>query len=205
MHVLTVLKSGPEYKPDYLYALADSVLHFNPQAKISCLTDMQLNHPAVEVIFKADLDKKWWGKLSLFSLFKKEPVLYMDIDTVCVGDLNPLLRTEPGFTMLPNVYKPGRVGSGVMSWHGDYSYLSREFSRNSKQIMAWYTTSDMWGDQAFIEHKLRHKPDLFGNECLSYKAQVAGKLSGLPDTTSLVYFHGKPRPWQTNEPWQSNQ
>ncbi len=201
MQILTVLKSGPEYKQEYLYRLVDSIVKHNPTAQVACLTDMDVEHSNVNVIRVDSLYKKWWGKLKLFEFGKEEPVLYLDIDTVCTGDLSKLVRTTPGFTMLPNVYKKGRVGSGVMSWFGDYSYLLKKFELAAEMNMRRYTTSDMWGDQAFIERNLKHKPDLFGEECLSYKAQVRHKLVNLPSSTKLVYFHGKPRPWQVNAPW----
>jgi len=201
MQILTLLKSGPEYRPEYLYRLADSILRHNPQAKITCLTDMDISHPGIKPVKHSSIYPKWWGKLQLFGMATAEPVLYMDIDTVCVGNLSPLIRQTPGFTMLPNIYHPGRVGSGVMSWYGDYSYLLKQFVRNDAMIMQQYITTALWGDQAFIERHLKHTPDLFGSECLSYKAQVKNKQKALPPQTSLVYFHGKPRPWQVNESW----
>jgi len=197
MRIVTLLRSGGDFIEHYLYNLVNGIVKYNPDVEIYCLTDMHIEHKHIKPIFMQDLPPKWWGKLLLFELFKEGSTLYMDIDTVCVGKLNTLFRTTKGFTMLENVYRKGHVGSGVMSWMGDYSSLTEEYkSIGADVVHREYTTTMKWGDQGFIEHNLREKPDFFGSKCLSYKAQVANKMLRLPKETALVYFHGKPRPWE---------
>jgi hypothetical protein len=191
MKILTLLKSGPEFKPEHLYRLVDSILAHNPDAEIHCLTDCELDDPRVTPV-RLDLWPKWWGKLQLFEYAINEPVLYFDIDTVCIGDVSSLVRTSRGFTMLPDVYKRGRVGSGVMSWYGDFSHIPAAFNAAPNASMVKYSSRSKWGDQAFIEDHLGFKPDLFGSELRSFKAHCK---KGVPRETKVVYFHGQPRPW----------
>lgn len=65
----------------------------------------------------------WWSKLELFrpGVFDG-PVLYMDLDTIPVGDLSSLveLAAGGGRAILADFYQPTRmVGSGVMCWTPD--------------------------------------------------------------------------------------
>ncbi len=191
MKILTLLKSGPEFRPEHLYKLVDSVVEHNPTAKFYCLTDCEINHSCVTSVY-LDLWPKWWGKLQLFEFAKNEPVIYFDIDTVCVGDISHLFRQTPGVTMLADVYKRGRVGSGVMSWWGDYGYVADRFNEDPNASMVKYSTRQKWGDQAFIEDHLGFKPDLFDESLRSYKVHCK---RGVPIGTKVVYFHGNPRPW----------
>lgn len=193
--IATVLKAGPEYRPEYLYLLADSILKHNPGANIVCLTDMDISHPRITAIPLIHGWEGWWSKIELFRPgMLTGPVLYMDIDTVVVGKIPKITPSQ--LTMLPDVYYTGRFGSGVMAWNGGYSHIYKAFKKAPKKYMAEYMTKLRWGDQAFISEHCGHKPDPFRHEFRSYKAHCR---HGIPHGTKVVYFHGEPRPWKV---WQ---
>ena len=187
MKVACVLRESHEFKVDHVYALADSILAHN-KAEIVCLTNADINHPAVQKIPLKYNWPKWWSKLEVFDLCRG-PTLYLDLDTVVVGKLPPI---SMDFTMLKDVYKEGGFGSGVMSWQQSPLHVYNKFKTNPQLYMNNYATRDKWGDQDFIKDHLGFKPDTFGSEFKSYKAQCRDYV---PDGTKVVYFHGKPRPW----------
>lgn len=191
MQIACVLKQGPEYKPEHVYALADSILKHNPSAQIGCLTDATLNHPGVTALPLRHCWAGWWSKLELFrpGLFDS-PTLYLDLDTVVVGKLPDI---GPRFTMLADVYRHGDFGSGVMSWQRAPVHLYETFAKRAAYYMAQYRTRDKWGDQAFIRDYLGETPATFSNQYRSYKVYCRQHV---PAGTRVVYFHGKPRPWQ---------
>lgn len=191
MNIACVLKSGPEYGPKRLYAMADTVLAHNPGANIRCLTDCDISHPGIEPVPLKHGWKGWWSKLELFrpGLFDG-PTLYLDIDTVVVGSLEGLVADR--FTMLPNVYRPGDFGSGCMAWTVPPVHVYEQFCKRPALYMAQYRTSNKWGDQGFIRDYLGAKPQTFGADFRSYKVHCRSRV---PAGTRVVYFHGKPRPW----------
>ncbi|WP_339617206.1 hypothetical protein [uncultured Gilvimarinus sp.] len=193
MQIACVLKQGPEYKPCHVYALADSILRHNPGAQIGCLTDVALSHPAITALPLRHGWQGWWSKLELFrpGLFDG-PTLYLDLDTVVTGKLPPI---GPRFTMLPNVYRQGDYGSGVMSWQRAPVHLYQRFAEAPAQFMRQYKTAAQWGDQAFVRDHLGNTPDTFGPEYRSYKVHCKPRV---PSGTRVVYFHGNPRPWQVS-------
>lgn len=192
MRIACVLKQGPEFKAGHLYALADSILKHN-DFPIDCLTDCEINHPGINAIPLQHKWPKWWSKIELFrpGLFNG-PTLYLDIDTVVIGKIE--IETNR-FTMLPDVYRDGDFGSGVMAWNKPPDHIYHRFLNRPAQHMARYRTRSRWGDQAFIRDHLGEKPATFGPEFRSYKVHCN---NGVPKDTRVVYFHGKPRPWQVS-------
>ena len=189
MQVACVLKEGPEYRPAHVAAMADSILAHN-DVRIVCLTDAKkIDHPGVERVPLVHGWKGWWSKLELFRQCQ-EPTLYLDLDTVVIGKLPDI---GPRFTMLADVYRHGDFGSGVMSWQTPPVHIYERFAKFPGTFMQLYRTRDRWGDQAFIRDNLGVKPDVFSDEYRSYKVHCRKRV---PRGTKVVYFHGKPRPWE---------
>lgn len=192
MQIVCVLKSGPEFTSDHVYALVDGLLEHNMDAQVVCLTDVEFCHPRVKTIPLQHGWNGWWSKMELFRPGVCEgPTLYLDLDTAVVGSLSGL--SIEGFTMLPNVYRPGDFGSGIMAWQESPHHIYEAFSKRPEYYMAQYRTTAKWGDQGFIRDHLGYKPRVFGSEFRSYKAHCKSRV---PENTKVVYFHGKPRPWE---------
>lgn len=154
----------------------------------------------------------WWSKMELFGL--PGPVLYLDLDTVIVGTLDPIAEAVlqgPAdlFAMLRD-FNSRLPASGVMAWNGDRSKILRVFA-------------DQWGrglirgirgDQDWLRRYARGTslPVRFFQGGLvpegfiqSYKKDLgAGKMAP-PTYASLVCFHGQPRPIGVNPrpPWMT--
>jgi hypothetical protein len=184
--ILTVFRESRDYRPEHVERIRAQCARYAPDTEFLCLRDELLpeNWPG------------WWCKLSLFTL--PGPILYMDLDTVIVGDLAPLLEaaTQHRFIALRNpLPTPSRFGSGLMAWSGDMSHIYRRFADDPWHHMARCTTQKLWGDQGFIAEDEPNPvfwQDLFPGEILSWKVDCK---AGVPDEARVVYFHGTPRPW----------
>ena len=134
-------------------------------------------------------------------IFKEEgPVIFFDLDTTIVDDLNPLIEkaeTERFITMRDvNINYPFRVQSSVMSWNGDMSHIYDEFAEDPEGYMAQYPG----GDQDFItdgNHCPTYWQDILPNRIQSFKVHV--RSSGIHPDCCVVAFHGNPRPWAIKE------
>ena len=193
MRIALVLKQGPEYTPEHVESLANQILAVNPEAEIVCLTDCELNHPAVKEIPLVNGWSGWWSKLELFRPGLLEgPTLYLDLDSFIVDRLDIDIR---GFTMLSDVYRPVWPGSGVMAWIEPPSYLYEKFSEDPRGFMWEYRTRGKLGDQGFIRDHIREEPLRFGDEFRSFKVHAQEEI---PEGCQVVYFHGRPRPWEVD-------
>ena len=121
----------------------------------------------------------------------------MDLDTLVCGPLDPLLEAAEThhFIALRDFYRPNQMGSGLMAWSGDMSRLYRAFAENPTGHMDRCRTPTRWGDQGFIDpltKDRRHWQDVLPDKVVSWKVHCK---DGIPDTASVVCFHGQPRPW----------
>lgn len=197
MIVVCVLKSGgPDYGPGNVEALRDN-LRRHSDARLVCFSDVPVPCERIPLIHDWP---GWWSKIEVFRFTYPESVLYVDLDTVFLQDPAPLFRER--FTMLARLGRPGDVGSGIMSWRGDYSRVYDRFRANPGKFIAEYKSTAKWGDQGFIRDTvgLPNIATYQVKECASYKGHCTamGKRPfSLPHPdVSVVYFHGRPRPWE---------
>lgn len=123
-----------------------------------CLTDHAEQLPAgitpVPVPAPGPHVKGWWAKLELFNPANQFTgrVLYLDLDTLLVADLEPIIRFPASFALAPHAGTfDGRDGrrvvkrfnSSVMVWDGGERHdLFLKFSPS--------VTQTLWGDQDWI-------------------------------------------------------
>jgi len=137
----------------------------------------------------------WWAKMQMFQpgrFPKGERCVYFDLDTIITGDLTDLMNYDGPFAGLRDVWQPGQLGSGIMSWTaGEADHIWTECQE------AGCPTDDPRGDQAWIT---RYMPmairlqDILPDQLASYKAQCG---AGVPQGARVVFYHGLPRPHET--------
>lgn len=112
------------------------------------------------------------------------PMILVGLDTVVVGDLAPLVDycVSASVLALPrDVYRPSVACNGVALVPGGVKFKS---VRNVVDDMYWCRSQP----HVFID-------DVLPGTCASYKGDVRDRPDGRPaDGTSLVYFHGVPKP-----------
>ncbi len=175
--------------------------------KFVCLTD--LDHiEGVETIKLKHNFPGWWSKMELFrpGIFKTKNVFYFDLDTVLVGNIDHIVSYKHDFTVLryisTNNKETDRIGSGIMAWSLDLSFLYNTFLEKAEQFMEEYTTYDKWGDQGFIYHHVKGMQkfqELFPEELVSWKFNL---IKGNPKPPNkIIIFHGVPKPHEVSMPW----
>lgn len=193
---------------EYVNTLYDMVRRSLPggfMGKFVCLTDNAADlDPGIAVMdLPSDLDG-WWGKLYLFKrgLFPDGArVIFFDLDTLILGDLEAITRYTGQFATLNDFYHPSRVGPAVMLWEagGHASSIWDEWVAQGKPRNAM---GDLWWinqlDEGQFAKRADKLQDLFPGAFVSFKADC---LQGPPNGTKVVCFHGKPRPHEASEGW----
>lgn len=187
--VACVLRSGGQYRAEHVRGLMAQVAHWLPEARFVCLTDMAVSCESVPL--KAGWPG-WWAKIELFDHFKGR-TLYLDLDTVIVGDPKPLITGA--FLMIRNWAYPELMASGVMAWDGDYSHICRAFEPVAEQVMRDYVTCAQWGDQAFIAEQAGNVQGFPVGTIVSFKLH---RLHGPkpPKYATIVAFNATHVPWK---------
>jgi len=202
--VLCVLKSGGDFDGRYVDKLEQGVWkNLKIPYDFICLTDIPEQVSCKTILLKDNLPG-WWSKIELFKI--PGPVVYFDLDTVILGDITKLAEAvlvkevERFFMLKPFNPHNKHFGSGVMAWSGDYSYIHGDFIEKKKRNM-----HSRFGDQRYIANKLVQSSIEYVQDCLpgvySYKRHIM--ISGIPDDTSVICFHGQPRPINVKAIWNA--
>jgi len=164
--------------------------------------------------------KSWWYKMQLFNpVHHSGPLLYLDLDTVVVNNLDWI--TNLSLTQLwairdfKTLWKPKFQGinSSVMYWHTEkFSKIWTEFTEQDIPR----TCAKYHGDQDYLSAVLKPNQRRFFPEksALSWRWQALdggldpykrlhhhpGLGTQFGPETSLLIFHGQPKPDQVQDP-----
>lgn len=186
-----VLRASREYTPAHAQWLAAQV------PDLVVLSDVEV--PGVSRLPLLHDWPGWFAKMELFRPDLRGPLLYLDLDTVVLGDLSPLERSGPS-RMLSDFYRPHQPASGLMYLtEEDRAKVWAHWMRDPAGHMRRARTTQCWGDQGIIAEAL---PGVarWGSEAVSYKVHC--QRAGVPPAGArVVCFHGQPRPWGVKHSW----
>jgi len=197
LKVLSVLRSGGEYNPGHVRRLKEEVgRNLTLPHEFICLSD--LPGEGYETIPLIHDWPGWWSKLELFRqhlLVSGNPVLYLDLDTTITGLLDGIALGHR-FTVLENFWTAGKIGSGLMAWNMDLSFIYRAFVERPDEHMKKFMTRERFGDQGFIDVYSPVRPERWQTKhpgrVASYRRHCR---AGVPRGVLVVCYGGKVRPW----------
>ena len=164
--------------------------------------------------------KSWWYKMQLFDpAHYSGQLLYLDLDTVVVGNLDWITQLSQSCFWAIRDYKIlwdptfNGINSSVMYWHTEkFADIWTEFSKqNIPKICSRYH-----GDQDYLSIAIKPNQRRFFPEksALSWRWQALdggmdpykrthyrpGLGTDFGAETSLLIFHGQPKPDQVQDP-----
>lgn len=218
MLTVACVLQGSAYGVEYVERLHDMVRRNLPQGfggRFVCLTDRssELAHLAgVECRALTQDLYGWWAKMELFrpgQWEKGERIWYFDLDTVITGPLDKLFEYPGAFGLLEDVYRKSGFQSSVMSWIGGSELqhsIWEEWNRRNRPMPEG-------GDQSVLEtfwrswlpSRIAGKPwppdflqAMYPGSLRSYKVDCVWTI---PKGTSVVFFHGLPKPEDVLTGW----
>ncbi len=202
------LKAGTAYGPEYVNILRDMIcrnLAEGTQGRFVCITDDPTGlDEGVEVLPLPDDLETWWGKLYMFKrgLFPDGTrCLFMDLDTIFVGPLDDIIKYDGEFATLRDFYYPQQVGPAIIAWKaGDFAAsVWEEWVAQGKPR---HPQGDLWWinnlDQGRFVRQIDILQDLYPGKFVSYKVSCNPYP---PKGTSVVCFHGQPKPDNCGQSW----
>lgn len=207
--IATVFKTGGDYTVAYVNHIANSVKeHVTVPYKFVCLTDCTSGFNSnVHIIipFKNNYPR-WWGKIELFepNKFNTERVFYLDLDTIIVNNIDDIVRYNGHFFGLRDFYHQYGLGSGLMCWRQNDPIMHQIYEKFMESPTA-HMNNCRFGDQEFIMSILpkynEYVQDIYPNRIVSYKKDcVKNGIVSIPEKSSIICFHGPPRPHHVNDP-----
>lgn len=202
--VICVLRSGPAYNADMVARLQKYVArHLNVQHEFKCLSDTAV--PCKRIPLQHDWPG-WWAKVELFKPgVITGPTLYLDLDTVLVGNIDRLADFPHDFAIMRNLNAPWMPGSAVMWFRKPPTQVYEQFCEDPQSIMSRYsdkTQGCYLGDQAWIwdclDRKVKYLSDDVPGLIRSYRRHCA---AGVPEGCAVVAFGGDKKPWTVQDKW----
>lgn len=200
------VKWGDRYSAEYVNILFDMIgrnLPDGTQGRFVCFTDDPKGlHNTISTVPLTEGLAGWWNKMVLFRERgdDDDTMVYFDLDTVITGALDEIVKYDGPFAILRDFYRPNGLQSSVMIWRMElfYDIWDAYVSAGCPQDIAG-------GDQKWLEDyftAIGFKPDilqdLFPGRFASYKSQCQLMF---PRGTSIVVFHGLPRPHEVKNGW----
>ena len=190
------VKAGTKYGPEYANRLAAMVRrNASVPLRVVCFTDdpRGLDAGVEPQPLPAEGLHGWWNKVALFGETLpgvEGRVLYLDLDVVITGSIDPLLNMQGDFIVRDNDYVPGFTSSVMLFEVGARPEIWRTFTPETAQRIA--------GDQDWIaltapDAELWPEP-----WCVMYRLRAAQTL---PHDAKLVVFSGRPVPADLPAPW----
>lgn len=205
--IATVLKLGGDYDETYVNKLAAAIKrHTTKKYKFACLTDADENNfdkNLVDDIIPLELGlASYWSKLELFrpELFSGNQVLYFDLDTLIIDNIDEFLSYGGDFMGLRNFNNLITLGSGILGWdssktnHIFYKFVNKMIADNKATLA--YRDGDQQAIHELCELKINRVQDLYPKKMCAFKYECYIESENriiVPDDCSVICFHSKPK------------
>jgi hypothetical protein len=164
--------------------------------------------------------RSWWYKMQLFNPeYHSGPLLYFDLDTVIVANIDWIWQNDPScFWAVQDfkyLWRPGQtvINTSIMWWDTKkFSQVYEEFSKaDLKQITKKYHGDQDYVDEIISVRQRRYfaidRVKSWRWQCLNggynFKQRTYFEPNSgttIPHKTSVLIFHGNPKPKNVQDP-----
>jgi len=184
---------GDKFSEEYVHNLKAGVeRNTTVRHKFVCLSDRHIE--GVDTKFLKPGLTGWWNKLQLFDGDIYGRIVYLDLDTLIVGNIDWLLEYSGKFMGIEDLgaqrqpYLKDKLQSGVMAWNSDsMDWVYKEFYLKRDTVVGQYRGDGEYLNQAITNRSLLQH--MFPNRLKSYKYDV---YPNNIEDVSIICFHGRP-------------
>lgn len=210
--ICCVLRAGGDFTPAHVDWLEEQCREIMPDWHFLCWSDEPT--PRDSVPLKSDWPK-WWAKMEIYgpnSPVCGMPTLIVDIDSVFLKPLVIKPEHQSSAIFLRDPYRDGFRAPVRVA--GGFTYMPAKLREHvwqvwvdigPERVMQLAAGDDqIFFDGIFTDLRTHGDgcmfwQDEYPDHLVSYKAQV--RSLGIRPENRVVYFHGKPRPWEVCADW----
>lgn len=196
---------GSPYEAEHVRVLASMCRRHLPEHRFVCYSDRHVE--GVETLPIPEDALRWGKRYPKLLVWRREAqgelgprILLLDLDVVILDDLRPLIERDedvvlwrdPGLGIYNTSMVLLRTGSRRRVWQ---KFTGPRDARRAKRGPGT--------DQEWVKHCLGEGEATWGADdgVISYKYDLKHGLVKPPEHTRIVFFHGKPKPWQVDHRW----
>jgi len=209
LNFVTILRSGGDYSPTDVIALAAQVRkNLTISHEFVCYTDTPINN---DLVVELELKNPWPSSWAVLEMWKHVgTTIVTGLDTIVVDNidrLGELATTCPDdeiYLCRPRnkrMLKMGFWANGITVFNGDWSWILNNFDHR-EAIKKWRWEQMYMSNEIKNAKKRVHIVQDNIDGWYSYKVLLkTGKSSKKPKDATIVTFAGKPRPSTCTEKW----
>jgi hypothetical protein len=137
----------------------------------------------------------WWSKIEMFREITG-PTLYLDLDSVIVGNIDHIANDPRPFVAIRNFHDSGMIGSAVMKFNRSMKHVYDRFCEKPFKWIDYHERKKdgpYLGDQAFIFDAMGRDVETFDMEACGIVSYKFHCKQGLPADARVVCFGGLPK------------
>lgn len=201
--ILTVLRSGGLYDAEWVRKLQRQCAKWAPDHLFVCLSDQP-----IAGVTTTPLLHDWPGWWAKFEAYRCEAsrVLLLDLDTLVVGPLAPLVeRPEPVIWHEDGQWK-GTISTACVVWSGDavrhlYEAMRRAPDVIMDEAFKGKAPNGIHNDQVAVGRLWNAHPVYDNGVLPGFSVQSRDCRGGKPEGASLVHFCGDRKPHENKGRW----
>lgn len=199
--ICCVLRMGGDFLPRHVQWLRDQCTQWMPDWTFRVWSDVPMRGATP---LRSNWPR-WWAKMEIMGESFAGPALIVDLDTVFLRPFEIQEVDKDTFLMIRDPYRDGSRGHTRLA--GGFSYIPegarheiwRKWIEDPKRHIAESAGDDQVFYQKHFGDRVRVFQDYYIDQIVSYKAHISSL--GIRPENRVVYFHGKPRPWELKEEW----
>ena len=202
------------YTPEWVDKLYRGIArNYKGMFELICMVDKQyqFQEPIKQVRFEKSVDQYGW--MSCLEVYRPDICqgkrFTIGLDTIITGPLDDIFAYSAKIALCTDPMIPQTVCNAVTisdsefcdelwtMWRGNEYKLMKE----SQLEIGWQTFPS---EMALLRNHYADSPlldKIFPGRILSYKQQILGRPTHLLDNSSIIYFHGVPKPHQMKDRW----
>jgi hypothetical protein len=208
--IVVCVRSGTKFGFEYVTKLRNMVArHMSRPYVFVCLTDMMDRCEGMVFVSIKEIGLHgWWCKFLVFepAWRASSQIIYLDLDTVVIGDLAQLADVPHEFAILESPVRthgiksyPCKFNSSVMTIAGGRcGFMWERFDRRRSTMMLEH---DRYGDQKAIEELYPDAAILNRLMPKGFFVNYRDLTSHKPKEASVVNFGGPSKPHSCPIPW----
>ena len=202
------------YDPTWVDKLYRGIArNYKGMFELVCLTDKfyKFHEPIKQIRFARSVDQYGW--MSLIEMYRPDICqgkrFTVGLDTIITGPLDDIFGYSAKIALCTDPFIRDTVCNAVTMCNSEFCDEYWKFWTNNeyeliRESQLEIGTSAFPSEMSLLRNRYGKSPrldEIFPGKILSYKQHIVDKPAHMLHNSSIIYFHGVPKPHRVNQRW----